>query len=279
MHRPRAAAAAQTLRSRFGEPPMAAVIAGSGLGALADALEGRTACSYKDIRGFPEMGVAGHLGQTAVGALQGRRVLILGGRSHYYQGVDDEEVLVLVRAAALWGCRILVVTNAAGGVNPEYRPGDLMLIADHLNLLFRSPLRGPNNDAWGRRFPDLCHAYDPDLRRRMREAARLEGIALREGVYAANLGPSFETPAEGRLLRLLGADAVGMSTVPEVLAARHMGLRVVALSYISNSLVHKPEGVATHQEVLDNSRRVVEPLTRLLRRFVAGLNGTTNGHE
>jgi purine-nucleoside phosphorylase len=267
-HRSTVENAAAALAEKLGAAPELAVIAGSGLGAFVDALEAEASCGYDEIPGLPEPSVAGHAGRAVVGKSDGKRVLILGGRSHLYEGCPPEQAVAAVRAAGLWGCKILLVTNAAGGVNPQYRPGDLMLIADHINLSFRSATRGANGNIFGPRFTDLCNAYDPQLRAAMREAASAESIALREGVYCSNLGPTFETPAEGRMLRGMGVDAVGMSTVPEVIAARQMGLRVAGLSYISNSLVHKPEGKTTHDEVLDNSRLVRDSVKRLLKRFV-----------
>ena len=259
--------AATALGEKLGAAPELAVVAGSGLSAFVDAVEIEASCDYQQIPGFPEPSVAGHAGSAVVGKSDGKRVLILSGRSHLYEGCPPEEAVTAVRAVGLWGCKILLVTNAAGGVNPQYRPGDLMLIADHINLSFRSATRGASGDLFGPRFTDLCDAYDPELRNAMREAARAEGIALREGVYCSNMGPVFETPAEGRMLRDMGVDAVGMSTVPEVIAVRQMGLRVAGLSYISNSLVHKPEGKTTHDEVLDNSRLIRESVKRLLKRF------------
>jgi purine-nucleoside phosphorylase len=260
-------AAAETLRRHFGPAPSAAVIAGSGLGAFVEAVEPEAQRSYDDIPGFAAPGVEGHAGRLIVGRLLDRRIAVLSGRSHLYEGLTPDETVGAVRAVAAWGCRVLVVTNAAGGVNPQYRPGDLMLIVDHLNLTFASPLRGPNPQEWGPRFPDLSQVYDPELRSLALEAARREKVSLRQGVYAANSGPMFETLAEGRMLAFLGIDAVGMSTAPEVIAARQMGLRVLGLSYISNSLVHKPEGRTTHDEVLANSRLVLDTVKRLLARF------------
>lgn len=262
--------ARDALEKHFGAAPKTAFVAGSGLGAFVDSIDVESKLSYDKIPGFPRPTTPGHSGEAIVGTVAGRRILALSGRNHLYEGAPASDAIFAVRAISTWGCKILIATNAAGGVNPRYRPGDLMLIADHLNLTFRSPLRGVHHEEWGSRFPDLSATYDPQLREAFRAAAQQEEIALHEGVYAANLGPTFETPAEGKLLDILGADAVGMSTAPETTAAHQMGMRVVGLSYISNSLVHRSDGKTTHEEVLANSRLVLDTLKRLLHRVLKG---------
>ncbi len=251
-------AALRFLRARLPVKPVAAVVLGSGLGPIG---LGRASATvpYARIPFFPRPGAAGHPGELA---LHGR-VAVLRGRVHFYEGYGLDEVVRPVRAMALLGARTLVVTNAAGAVNRAFRPGDLMLIADHLNLMGGNPLRG------GPRFTDLTAAYAPGLRALARRAARKEGLRLREGVYAAVPGPSYETPAEVRMLRRLGADAVGMSTVPEVIAAVHAGMRVLGISLITNRAAGIASGPVSHGEVLETSRRALPRLAAFLRTVLA----------
>ena len=258
---------AQTLSNRFGAAPRIAIVAGSGLGDFVKALEIEGACSYSNIPGFPAPSVVGHSGELLIGKMSGKRLAVLNGRAHAYEEHSTDTVTAAVRTMARWGCKILLVTNAAGGLNPQFNPGDLMAIASHINMAMRPPIESA--DGKGPRFRDTTTPFDPELLEAMRRSAIEEGIELHQGVYVCNLGPAFETPAEARMLRWLGADAVGMSTVPEALAAHNSGMRVAGLSYISNSLVHRAEAATTHEEVLRNSQLVMKNLKRLLNRFLA----------
>lgn len=254
----RLGAARRFLRARLPRGPVAAIILGSGLGAI-DLGRPSVSVPYSRIPFFPRAGAAGHTGRLDLCG----RVAILRGRVHFYEGYGLDEVVRAVRVMALLGARTLVVTNAAGAVNRAFRPGDLMLIVDHLNLMGGNPLRG------GPRFTDLAAAYDPELRARVRRAARKEGLRFREGVYAAVPGPCYETPAEIRMLRKLGADAVGMSTVPEVIAAVHAGMRVAGISLVTNLGAGLADGPIAHKEVLEASRRALPRLQALLRTVIA----------
>jgi purine-nucleoside phosphorylase len=260
--------AAATIRKRMPVVPTLAIILGSGMGSIADSIDSPAAIPYTDIPGWPESTVEGHAGRLVTGMLAGRNVAVLQGRAHYYEGYTIDRVTFSIRVLQRLGIKDLIVTNAAGGINADLAPGDLMLITDHLNLLGMggtNPLRGPNDDRLGPRFPDLSHAYDHGLRDLARKAAAESGLALREGVYACLAGPSFETPADLRFLRLIGADAVGMSTVPEVIAARHGGMRVLGISVISNRASVDGSSVASHADVLVATGRAVPNLNRLLK--------------
>lgn len=231
------AAAAAFIRARGHVVPEIAVIAGSGLSGMADRLGDAVRLPFAEIPGWPPSTVAGHAGSLVLGRLATRGVAIAAGRAHLYEGYSPRQATFNVRVLAALGARAVIVTNAAGGLNPSYRPGDLMVITDHLflpGLAGHSPLAGPNDDDAGPRFPGMVGAYDPELQARARGAAEAAGFAVHLGVYAMVGGPSFETPAEARFLRAIGADAVGMSTAPEVVVARHAGLRVLGLSLITN---------------------------------------------
>jgi len=254
--------------------PRVAVVLGSGLGAFGDTVAERgRKIPYAEL-GFPSSAVVGHAGALCLGTVETDGVSVpiacMQGRVHAYEGHEPDRVVFAVRALARWGCRTFVLTNAAGGVNPALEPGDLMLLRDHLNLTGRNPLIGPNDDRLGPRFPDMSVAYDRELRDKARAAAHASGIVLREGVYAALSGPSYETPAEIRMLHALGADAVGMSTVPEVIALRHMGARCVALSCITNKGAGLSEGLLSHTEVQEVADRTRASFVGLLTRLVAG---------
>ena len=263
----RAARAAGALRQHFGAPPRVGVVLGSGLGDFAARLRGARRLPYAAIPGFPVPGVAGHAGEVRCGWLGAARVAVLCGRAHLYEGHDAAGVAFPVEVLATWGVRVLVLTNAAGGLAPGLRPGSAMLVADHVNLLGANPLRG-RRDAGGRpRFLDLTDAYDPRLARLARAAARRLGVALRPGILVAVQGPSFETPAEVRCLRRLGGDAVGMSTVPEVIMARACGLRVLVLTLITNRAAGRRAPVR-HADVLAQGARA-RGFQRLLAAVVA----------
>lgn len=255
---------------RLGAPPDWCIIAGSGLSSLADSLEDPFFAPYSDFPGLPGPTVAGHQGQIAVGRIGSSRVAIFRGRTHGYESGALDGPLMTMRAIGRWGCGKILLTNAAGGLNPAYAPGTMMLLADHINLMWMSVLRGPDALQWGPRFADLSDVYDSGLRQAARQTARLLKIPLEEGVYCAVMGPSFETPAEARMLRLMGGDAVGMSTAPEAIAARQIGMRVLGISCIANSLVRPAAEKTTHEEVLANSALAVEKVVRLVAGIIAG---------
>jgi len=256
--------AARFLRERGFAAPEAGIVLGSGLGALADAVEDPVVAEAADIPGYPVTNVEGHAGTLVSGTLAGRRVLVFRGRVHYYEGFSLAEVVFPVRVLAALGGRTVVLTCAAGGIAEGLEPGSLMLLRDHLNLMGGSPLRGPNDGALGPRFPDMTGVYDPGLRARAREAAVELGIPLEEGVYAAFHGPEYETPAEIRMARTLGGDAVGMSTVPEAIAARHAGLRVAAIALVTNRAAGLAAGPLSHEEVLEAGRRASASVAALV---------------
>jgi xanthosine phosphorylase len=261
--------AAELLAER-GAAPRLGIVLGSGLGGLLEALEDTLAVDYGELPGFPETGVAGHGGQLVLGRLGGLSVACLAGRRHAYEG-DPGAMRVPVRTLRALGAEALLVTNAAGSLRAEVGPGRLMAISDHINMLGSNPLTGPNDDAVGPRFPSLRDAYDPALRGRLREAAAALDIDLAEGVYLATAGPSFETPAEIRAFRTLGADAVGMSTVPEVILARHCGLRVVGVSAITNLAEGMGGEELSHEQTLRNAHVAARDLVRLVERFAGDL--------
>lgn len=264
-------AAVQSLSARApkGFVPRVGVVLGSGLGAFGDAIEGCTKIPYADV-GFPSSSIVGHAGNLCLGTVGPREVPVacMQGRVHGYEGHPPDKVVFGVRALARWGCTHFVLTNAAGGVNTALEPGDLMLVVDHLDLMGWSPLRGPNDDSLGARFVDLSVAYDIEMRKLAREAAREAGVTLREGVYCALSGPSYETPAEIRMLRMLGADAVGMSTVPEVVALRHLGARVVAISCVTNKGAGISVGPLDHAEVQEVASRARDSFVAVLSRLI-----------
>ena len=259
--------AANAVARRLGKlAPRVAIVLGSGLGSVADAVQQAVRVPYRDIPGFPEPGAPGHKGELVGGTLEGVAVLMQSGRFHLYEGHAPAVAALPTRVFARLGVRTLIVTNAAGGIRHTFRPPILMLIADHINLMFRNPLVGPVAEG-DERFPDMSDPYDAELRTLARDVARSERIPLEEGVYAALLGPSFETPAEVRMLARLGADAVGMSTVPEVIAARARGLRCLGFSSITNVAAGLSGGAhqLSHQEVLDAGRQVAGQLEQLIR--------------
>ncbi len=262
--------AAAALRERApGFEARLGIVLGSGLGGLADLVEEAVAVPYAEIPGFPGSTVAGHAGRFLLGRLDGVPVACMQGRFHLYEGHPPALIKLPIRTFAALGAEAVLLTNAAGSLRKEAGPGSLMLITDHLNLQWTNPLVGPNDDGWGERFVGLEDAYDPELRRRLLALAAGLGIALHEGVYCALLGPLFETPAEIRAYRTLGADAVGMSTVPEVIVARHAGLRVAAISVITNLAVGMSDAPIDHEQTLRGAAMAAVDLTRLVRAFVA----------
>jgi len=252
--------------------PRVAIVLGSGLGGVADSVQRAVRVPYREIPGFPEPGAPGHRGELVGGTLEGVPVVVQSGRFHLYEGHAPAVAALPTRMFARLGVRTLIVTNAAGGIRHTFRPPTLMLIADHINLMFRNPLVGPVAEG-EERFPDMSDPYDPELRAVARDVARSQRIALEEGVYAALLGPSFETPAEVRMLARLGADAVGMSTVPEVIAARARGLRCLGFSSITNVAAGLSGSALqlSHQEVLAAGQQLAGQLERLIRGVLKGL--------
>ena len=244
------------------------VILGSGLGDYAEALEDAVKLPYNEIPGFPRSTVAGHAGMWCCGTLYGKRVVMMQGRFHYYEGYGMKDVTLPVRVMQKIGVKTLIVTNAAGGVNLGYHPGELMVIGDIFSMTAQNPLVGPNLDAFGPRFPDMSCAFDKELRALAHECANEQGFALREGVYAQMTGPTYETPAEIRMLRTLGADAVGMSTVPEVIVARHGGMRVLGISCITNMAAGILDQPLNHAEVTETANRVKGQFRNLLDRII-----------
>jgi purine-nucleoside phosphorylase len=261
--------AATAVRDQGATIPRVGVVLGSGLGAWAEGLASAVRVPYARIPGMVASTVPGHAGNLCVGLAGDVPVACLQGRVHLYEGHDPARVVFGVRLLARLGCRAVLLTNAAGGLEAGWAPGDLMLVTDHLNLMGRNPLSGPNDDALGPRFPDMTEAYDPELRALARAAAAACGFALREGVYAGLLGPTYETPAEIRMLRTLGANAVGMSTVPEVIALRHLGVRAAAISCITNMAAGMSATKLDHREVEATATATRERFTALLSAWVA----------
>jgi len=260
--------AAAAVRERTTLRPSIGVVLGSGLGAFADALDEPVAVRFAEIPHFPASTVVGHSGALVVGRCRGVPVAVLKGRVHFYEGYRLDEVVFPVRVLGRLGVKTLVVTNAAGAINTAFAAGDLMVIEDHINLL-GNPLLGPNEEALGPRFPDMTEAYDRALRDAAEAACRAAAVPCRRGVYVSIPGPSYETPAEIRMFRTLGADAVGMSTVPEVIAARHMGMRVVGLSCLTNMAAGVTDRRLDHRDVLATGERVKAALLEVLARLVA----------
>jgi len=257
------------IRKRVSIEPRVGLVLGSGLGAFADTLDELVKIPYRDLPHMPASAVVGHAGNFCFGRARGVPVVCMQGRVHLYEGHPIETVVQGVRTMARMGVRLVLLTNAAGGLEPSWSAGDLMIVTDHLNLTGTSPLAGPNDDALGPRFPDMTRAYDPALREALADAAREAGVPLREGVYAGLLGPTYETPAEVRMLRGLGAQAVGMSTVAEVIALRHMGVRVAALSCITNLAAGISPRPLDHAEVEATARARRDDLLKVLGGFVA----------
>ena len=248
--------------------PQTAVILGSGLGSVADAVEDPLTIDYAAIEGFPRTTVAGHSGKMIVGRLGQSEVLCLQGRFHLYEGHRPQVIAEVVNALKAVGVNRLIVTNAAGSLNPEFTPGSLMLIKDHINFSGQNPLVGANDESTGPRFPDMSNAYDRDMRRQAKELAAKLGINLPEGVYLKVLGPNFETAAEIRAFRTLGADAVGMSTVPEVIAAVHAGIKVLAVSAVTNFGTGLQETPLSHEETIAGAARASSALTALITNYI-----------
>ncbi len=263
-------AAADKVRAVLGTAEIG-IILGSGLGDYAEALENPTKLPYGEIPGFPVPTVAGHAGMLLCGMLHGKRVMMMQGRFHYYEGYSMKDVTLPVRVIQRVGVKTLIVTNACGGINLSFAPGDLMVISDMFSLTGQNPLTGPNLDALGPRFPDMSCAFDRELRALAHACAEAQGFELREGVYAQMTGPCYETPAEIRMLRTLGADAVGMSTVPEVIAARHGGMRVLGISCVANMAAGILDQPLSHAEVTETAGRVKGRFKALLDGVIKGM--------
>jgi purine-nucleoside phosphorylase len=261
--------AAEMIRARAPVPPEIAVVLGSGLGAFTKSIEEGLSIPYDSIPNWPAARVVGHEGRLVTGRLRRRDVAVLSGRAHYYEGHDLRAVTFATRVLGVLGARVVILTNAAGGINTSFSPGDLMVIDDHLNLMGSSPLIGPNDERFGVRFPDMTDVYAPHLRGIADEAGRSQGLVLRHGVYAACHGPSYETPAEVRYLRSIGVDAVGMSTVPEAIVARHMGMDVLGISCITNLAAGVAPEPLRHDEVLETANRVGKQFSSLLTDIIA----------
>ncbi len=244
------------------------LVLGSGLGGYEKKLDNPVIINYKDIPDFPVSTVEGHKGQLAIGNYLGKKIIMLCGRFHYYEGYTMEEVTMYVRVMKLLGVDTLLLSNAAGGVNLSFSPGDLMLITDYINLSGTNPLRGKNADEFGPRFPDMTNAFDISLRDLAKEQAKKLNIYIKEGVYAQFPGPSYESPAEIKMARILGADAVGMSTVPETIVARHCGIKVLGISAITNMAAGITGKSISHQEVIDTGKRVTENFTALMDAII-----------
>jgi purine-nucleoside phosphorylase len=277
--------AAEFIRSKYPHDIKTAVVLGSGLGAFADELENSVRIPYEEIPHFVRSTVAGHSGELVLDEIEGKHVAVQKGRFHYYEGYSMEQVMFPMRAFGRMGIENVILTNAAGSLNTDIRPGELMLITDHLNCIGVNPLRGPNDERFGPRFPDLTSVYTPELQTIAHEAA--EAIAherfekgldenkrdlLKRGVYCALSGPTYETPSEVRLYRMFGADAVGMSTVPDAIAARHQGMKVLGISCITNMAAGMEEGGIDHEHVMATGEQVAEIFKELLRRIIIGIN-------
>jgi len=259
-------AAADYIRSKVKRVPQTALMLGSGLGVLAEEVQDAVRIPYSEIPHFPVSTAPGHAGVFTAGTLEEQEVIVMGGRFHYYEGYDMETIAFPIRVMKNLGVDTLLLTNAAGGVNEEYKPGDLMIITDHINMTGQNPLRGQNDEQLGPRFPDLGTLYNPDLSALLEDAAGESSIDYQKGVYAWTSGPSFETPAEIRMLRTLGADAVGMSTVPEAITAHHCGIRVAGVSCISNMAAGVLDQPITQEEVFETAKLVREGFSMLIRR-------------
>ncbi|MBC7224180.1 MAG: purine-nucleoside phosphorylase [Anaerolineae bacterium] len=266
----KARAAAQSVRQRAPLSPQVGLVLGSGWGALAEALSEKACIAYEEIPGFPRSTVSWHAGKLWLGRLEGKPIAVMQGRFHPYEGLTAQEVAFPIACLHALGVRTLIVTNASGAINEAFRPGELMLITDHINFQGENPLTGLAEEGLTR-FPDMTYAYDPDLQELAREAAREAGIPLREGVYVAFRGPSFETPAEIRMARRWGADAVGMSSVPEVIMARALGMRVVAISCLSNMAAGILPQPLTAEEVMEVTQGAIPAMTALIRGLVRRL--------
>ena len=259
------------VEAQFGKIPSLGIILGSGLGIFADSIEEKIVIDYKDIPHFPVSTVAGHSGKLIKGKVRGKEIIAMQGRVHYYEGYDMQTVVFPTRLLGIMGVKTLIITNAAGGVDVSFSEGDIMLIIDHINMMGDNPLIGKNYEQLGTRFPDMSNAYDKTLRQLAKAIARKEGIALKEGVYLAFSGPTYETAAEIRMARVLGANAVGMSTIPECIAANHMGIKVLGFSVITNMATGIKEQPATHEEVMETTKRIEKTFSNYIAAIIEAI--------
>ncbi|NUM35571.1 MAG: purine-nucleoside phosphorylase [Candidatus Brocadiae bacterium] len=257
-----------SIQQKYHNPISLGVILGSGLGTFAEHLSNKTEIPYKDIAHFPLSTVQGHAGKLVLGEIEGKTLAVMSGRFHFYEGYNMQQVVYPIRVLGKLGIKSLIVTNAAGGINKSFVPGDLMLIDDHINLLGTNPLIGPNLDDFGPRFPDMTTAYTPSLKEKALAAAQTNDLPLKRGVYIAITGPSYETPSEIKMMRILGADAVGMSTVPEVIVARQMGINVLGISCITNMAAGILNQPLSHVEVFETAEKTKHKFVSLLKEIV-----------
>jgi len=269
--------ASRVIRARTKLEPRIAIVLGSGLGSFADDFDDAVGIPYEEIPGFARSTAQGHAGRLVIGKVDTVPVVAMQGRVHYYEGYSLEQVTFPIRTFSLLGVKTLILTNASGGINVELNQGTLMVISDHLNLMGDNPLRGPNEERFGPRFPDMSAVYSPELQALVVEESRAIGVDVRRGIYGALSGPSYETPAEIHLLRTLGADAVGMSTVPEAIVARHMGLEVLGISCITNMAAGISDEPINHEEVMATGDRVREAFAQLLRGVVGRIHSRVLG--
>lgn len=267
------------IQAKIKSKPSIGLILGSGLGVLADEIENQIVIPYKDIPYFPESTVEGHKGQLVIGELKGKQVIAMQGRFHFYEGYSMSQVVFPVRVMKKLGIKTLIVTNAAGGINKNFKPGDLMIITDHINNMGTNPLIGPNIDEFGVRFPDMSKAYDPNYIECAKSCAKDLDMTVHTGVYVGNTGPSYETPSEINMLRVLGGDAVGMSTVPEVIVAHHSNLRVLGISCISNMAAGVLDQALSHEEVMDTTNQVQADFLKLLKHIIYTLPSDGDSSE
>lgn len=261
----------EKMRNRIEFCPKTAIVLGSGLGEYGDKIELKAEIPYSEIEGFPVSTVAGHKGRFLLGTVKGVPVILMQGRVHYYEGYDMQDVVLPIRLMGMLGAETIILTNAAGGINTAFQPGDLMMIKDHISSFVPSPLRGNNIEELGTRFPDMSQVYDRSLENALKASADKIGIRLKEGVYAQMSGPEYETPAEIKMLRTLGADAVGMSTVCEAIAAHHMGMKVCGISCITNMAAGVLDQPLNHKEVQETADKVKDQFAELVTEFVSGL--------
>ncbi|OZU90050.1 purine-nucleoside phosphorylase [Virgibacillus indicus] len=263
--------ASSYIQDKLGAKPSLGLILGSGLGVLADEIQNPVIIPYKDIPHFPESTVAGHKGRLVAGNIEGKQVIAMQGRFHFYEGYSMKQVTFPVRVMKQLGIESIIVTNAAGGINTSFSPGDLMVITDHINNMGSNPLIGKNNDELGARFPDMSECYDREYIQLAGKCAEELGITIQKGIYVGNTGPTYETPAEIKMLRTLGGDAVGMSTVPEVIVAGHAGLRVLGISCISNMAAGILDQPLTHTEVIETTEKVRDDFLHFIKKIISRL--------
>jgi purine-nucleoside phosphorylase len=262
------AAALKYIKTQNNSTPKIGIVLGSGLGVFVDEIKNKKIIPYNDIPHFQKTTVEGHAGQLIFGTIKGVEVAVMQGRLHYYEGLSMDEVVFPVRLLGLLGIKNLILTNAAGGVNLNYKPGDLVLITDHINLMGTNPLLGPNNNEMGPRFPDMSHAYNPKLNEIIKDISKNLGYHLNEGVYAGVSGPTYETPSEIKMIRILGGDMVGMSTVPETIAANHMGLKVCAISCITNMGAGIIDQTLKHEDIKDEALKAMSMFSALINNTI-----------